>query len=164
MRISLEETLKKTGGILVIDGSMATALEGLGCDLNNSLWTAKALERQPELVKQVHLDYFRAGADCGITCSYQATIPGLKKNGCSDPAWPDGVNLNLVRNHIIYWYRLLRERTSQTVQLSMFDAGMDLRNERPLPPEVPDKYMVPTGKYPDRLNGKWDGLIFDPTI
>ena len=32
----------------------------------------------------------------------------LKKNGCSDPAWPDGVNLNLVRNHIIYWYRLLR--------------------------------------------------------
>lgn len=88
----------------------------------------------------------------------------LKKNGCSDPAWPDGVNLNLVRNHIIYWYRLLRERTSQTVQLSMFDAGMDLRNERPLPPEVPDKYMVPTGKYPDRLNGKWDGLIFDPTI
>ena len=53
----------------------------------------------------------------------------LKKNGCSDPAWPDGVNLNLVRNHIIYWYRLLRERTSQTVQLSMFDAGMDLRNE-----------------------------------
>ena len=52
----------------------------------------------------------------------------LKKNGCSDPAWPDGVNLNLVRNHIIYWYRLLRERTSQTVQLSMFDAGMDLRN------------------------------------
>ena len=88
----------------------------------------------------------------------------LKKNGCSDPAWPDGVNLNLVRNHIIYWYRLLRERTSQTVQLSMFDAGMDLRNERPLPPEVPDRYMVPTGKYPDRLNGKWDGLIFDPKI
>lgn len=88
----------------------------------------------------------------------------LKKNGGADPAWPDGLLLNLVRNHIIYWYRFLRERTSQTVQLSMFDAGMDLRNERPLPPEVPDRYMVPTGKYPDRLNGKWDGLIFDPTI
>lgn len=88
----------------------------------------------------------------------------LKKNGCSDPAWPDGVNLNLVRNHIIYWYRLLRERTSQTVQLSMFDAGMDLRNERPLPPELPDKHMVPTGKYRDRLNKTWTGLIFDPKI
>lgn len=40
----------------------------------------------------------------------------LKKNGCSDPAWPDGVNLNLVRNHIIYWYRLLRERTTLDVR------------------------------------------------
>ena len=38
----------------------------------------------------------------------------LKKNGCSDPAWPDGVNLNLVRNHIIYWYRLLRDQPDRT--------------------------------------------------
>lgn len=88
----------------------------------------------------------------------------LKKNGCADPAWPDGVNLNLVRNHIIYWYRFLRECTSQTVQLSLFDGGMDLTNERPLPPELPGKYMVPTGKYCDRLNRTWTGLIFDPTI
>ena len=67
--------------IMVIDGSMSTALENLGADLNSKLWTAKALEVSPELVKQVHLDYFRAGADCGITCSYQATIPGLMNNG-----------------------------------------------------------------------------------
>ena len=38
-RTTLEETLQKTG-ILVIDGSMSTALEQLGCDLNDSLWTA----------------------------------------------------------------------------------------------------------------------------
>lgn len=88
----------------------------------------------------------------------------LKKNGSSDPAWPDGVNLNLVRNHIIYFYRFLRERTSKTVQLSMFDAGMDLRDERPLPPEVPDNYMVPNGKYRDRLNGRYENLLFDPNI
>lgn len=67
--------------IMVIDGSMSTALEHLGANLNSILWTAKALEESPELVKQVHLDYFRAGADCGITCSYQATIPGLMANG-----------------------------------------------------------------------------------
>ena len=83
MRITLEETLRAAGGVMVIDGSMATALEGLGCNLNHFLWTAKALELRPDLVKQVHLDYFRAGADCGITCSYQATIPGLKKAGLS---------------------------------------------------------------------------------
>lgn len=68
-------------GIMVIDGSMSTALEHLGANLNSSLWTARALADSPELVRQVHLDYFRAGADCGITCSYQATIPGLTANG-----------------------------------------------------------------------------------
>lgn len=66
---------------MVIDGSMSTALEHLGANLNSKLWTARALAESPELVKQVHLDYFRAGADCGITCSYQATIPGLMANG-----------------------------------------------------------------------------------
>lgn len=25
------------------------------------------------------------------------------KNGCNDPFWSDGVNLNLVRNHVIYY-------------------------------------------------------------
>ena len=68
MRITFAETLEKTGGVIVIDGSMSTALEALGCDLNDSLWSAKALAESPEKVKQVHLDYFRSGADCGICC------------------------------------------------------------------------------------------------
>ncbi|MCD8148810.1 MAG: homocysteine S-methyltransferase [Clostridiales bacterium] len=80
MRVTLDEILRRNG-LMVIDGSMSTALERLGANLNSRLWTAKALAETPELVKQVHLDYFRAGADCGITCSYQATIPGLTENG-----------------------------------------------------------------------------------
>ncbi len=71
-------------GIMVIDGSMATALENKGLDLNHRLWTARALAENPEKVKQVHIDYFRAGADCGITCSYQASIPGLMSCGYSE--------------------------------------------------------------------------------
>ncbi|MDO5439653.1 MAG: homocysteine S-methyltransferase [Erysipelotrichaceae bacterium] len=82
MRASLEEILQKEK-IMVIDGSMSTALEALGANLNNTLWTASVLRDQPELVRQVHYDYLKAGADCGITCSYQATIPGLLKAGCS---------------------------------------------------------------------------------
>ena len=41
-------------GIMVIDGSMSTALEHLGADLNSKLWTARALAESPELVRQVH--------------------------------------------------------------------------------------------------------------
>ena len=66
---------------LVIDGALATELERRGCDLKDELWSARILLEQPEIIKQVHLDYFKAGADCAITASYQATIEGFQKRG-----------------------------------------------------------------------------------
>ena len=78
----LQEAFKQSGR-LVIDGSMSTALEHLGCKLNDRLWTARVLAERPEMVKEVHLQYLRAGADCHITCSYQATVLGLTENGFS---------------------------------------------------------------------------------
>ena len=69
--------------IAVIDGAMATELEGRGCDLNDSLWSAKVLLEQPELIRAVHLDYFNAGADIAITASYQAKVEGFAKRGLS---------------------------------------------------------------------------------
>ena len=47
-------------------------------------------------------------------------------SGCQDPSWPDGVNMNLVRNHIIYWYRLLDEKHVADTQTSLFDSHMPL--------------------------------------
>jgi homocysteine S-methyltransferase len=70
---------------LVIDGALATELERRGCDLKDDLWSAKILLEQPEKIKQVHYDYFKAGADCAITASYQATIEGFMKRGLSEP-------------------------------------------------------------------------------
>jgi homocysteine S-methyltransferase len=69
---------------LVIDGALATELERRGYDLKDDLWSAKILLEQPEAIKQLHFDYFQAGADCAITASYQATIEGFKKRGLSD--------------------------------------------------------------------------------
>ncbi len=66
---------------LVIDGALATELERRGCDLNDDLWSAKILLEQPEIIKQVHFDYFVAGADCAITASYQATVEGFEERG-----------------------------------------------------------------------------------
>lgn len=83
MRVKLQDVLTQTGH-MVIDGSMGTGLELLGCTFKDALWTAKILAEDPGKVKQVHLEYFRAGADCGITCSYQATIPGLMAHGYSE--------------------------------------------------------------------------------
>lgn len=66
---------------LVIDGALATELERRGYDLRDGLWSAKILLEHPESIRQVHLDYFKAGADCAITASYQATIEGFEKRG-----------------------------------------------------------------------------------
>jgi homocysteine S-methyltransferase len=69
---------------LVIDGALATELERHGCDLTDELWSARVLLEQPEIIRQVHLDYFKAGADCAITASYQATIQGFARRGLSE--------------------------------------------------------------------------------
>src|SRR5688572_9322118 len=66
---------------LVIDGALATELERRGHDLKDTLWSAKILRERPDAIKQVHYDYFKAGADCAITASYQATIEGFAKRG-----------------------------------------------------------------------------------
>lgn len=68
---------------LLIDGAMSTALEQLGADTNNSLWTASVLANQPALVKKVHQEYFKAGARLTITDTYQANVPAFIKNGYS---------------------------------------------------------------------------------
>ena len=69
---------------LVIDGALATELESRGYNLKDELWSAKILLEQPEAIKQLHYDYFKAGADCVITASYQATIEGFMKRGLSE--------------------------------------------------------------------------------
>jgi homocysteine S-methyltransferase len=71
-------------GFLVLDGGLATSLETAGHDLNDDLWSAKVLLEEPGAIKQAHLDFLRAGADCIATASYQASFPGFRRRGLSD--------------------------------------------------------------------------------
>ena len=74
---------------LVLDGAMATELERRGCDLDDPLWSAKVLLEAPEKIRQVHADYFAAGADCAISASYQATFQGFARRGLGPEAAAD---------------------------------------------------------------------------
>ena len=58
----------------------------------------------------------------------------IYKYGSSDPFYADGVNLNLVRNHIIYEKQMIEEETP----LFMFDEIC----QRELPPIVPSDYIA----------------------
>ena len=75
------ESVLRNQRVAIVDGAMATELERRGCDLNDALWSARILLERPELIRDVHLDYFNAGADFAITASYQATVEGFAKRG-----------------------------------------------------------------------------------
>ena len=64
---------------MVLDGALATELERRGADLKDPLWSAKCLIERPGLIREVHLDYFRAGADVATTATYQATFEGFAR-------------------------------------------------------------------------------------
>lgn len=82
--MSLTNIARLVASGLVLDGAMATELEARGCDLSDALWSAKVLIEKPELIYQVHYDYFSAGAQVAITASYQATPQGFAKRGLSE--------------------------------------------------------------------------------
>ena len=69
--------------VIVLDGAFATELEARGFSVNDALWSAKALFERPDLVREVHMDYLRAGADVVTSASYQATVEGFMKRGFS---------------------------------------------------------------------------------
>jgi len=80
---------------LILDGGLATELEARGCDLSDDLWSARLLLDNPDIIRQVHLDYYWAGADCGISASYQATIPALMARGLSETQAVDLIRLSV---------------------------------------------------------------------
>jgi homocysteine S-methyltransferase len=71
---------------LLLDGGLSNELERQGCDLNQKLWSAKLLESNPEAIILAHLAYLESGAQCIITSSYQATLPGFMAIGYDKPA------------------------------------------------------------------------------
>lgn len=75
------ESILNENPLIVLDGALATELEKRGLDINDTLWSAKILVEKPEEIQKVHYDYFKAGADCSITASYQATLEGFQKRG-----------------------------------------------------------------------------------
>lgn len=76
-------TILDRHGVVILDGGLATELERRGADLKDPLWSAKLLLERPDLIRQVHEDYFAAGAMVATTATYQATFPGLARRGLS---------------------------------------------------------------------------------
>ena len=63
-----------------------------------------------------------------------ARLDFIRENGCSDPFWADGVNMNLVRNHIIFYKQKLSEEATLFLLPEAF--------YRETPPLVDNDYMA----------------------
>ena len=68
-------------GVVVLDGGLATELEARGHDMSDRLWSARLLLTDPAAIENVHLAYYRAGAQVATTASYQASVDGFAAAG-----------------------------------------------------------------------------------
>jgi len=75
------QTFLTRQGFAMLDGGLATAMESRGADLDDDLWSAKMLIDAPEMIRQVHADFLKAGADIIATASYQASFEGFAQAG-----------------------------------------------------------------------------------
>jgi homocysteine S-methyltransferase len=66
---------------IVLDGGLATYLEGRGHDLSDALWSARLLADAPEEILAAHKAFLRAGARIVTTASYQASSRGFMARG-----------------------------------------------------------------------------------
>jgi S-methylmethionine-dependent homocysteine/selenocysteine methylase len=74
-----------SGEIFLLDAAMGTDLDRRGLATTLPLWSALGLIERPELVRQIHEDNLRAGAEAIITDTFRTTGRTLVKAGL-DPS------------------------------------------------------------------------------
>lgn len=78
----------------------------------------------------------------------------IYEHGCNDPGWPDGTNLNLVRNHILHYKRQIEETMEP-------GAYPDIYHRAP-PPEVPGGYMAMADDIREKARASLAVYLADP--
>jgi len=72
------------GAVLLLDGATGTELERRGADMNDNAWCALATLSAPDLLRTVHEDYIRAGADVVTANTYASSRLMLEAAGCAE--------------------------------------------------------------------------------
>ena len=82
---TIASLLEATAHVL-LDGAMATELEKRGVDTSSALWSAVAMDTDPDAVTAVHRSYLDAGSRILITNSYQAPPDDFRTAGYDEAA------------------------------------------------------------------------------
>jgi homocysteine S-methyltransferase len=73
-----------TDGVVVLDGGMGTELEARGARMDYEAWSGLANLDDPDLVRRIHEDYIRAGADVVIANTFATNRAALAAAGYGD--------------------------------------------------------------------------------
>ena len=66
---------------ILLDGATGTELQSRGVPMNNVAWSGLAVATHPDVVRQVHLDYIRVGAEVIITNTFASGRHMLRAAG-----------------------------------------------------------------------------------
>ena len=70
--------------IIVLDGANGSEIARLGADMDSSAWCGVANKTHPEIVRQVHEEYIRAGADVVTANTFSTSRHVLASAGLAD--------------------------------------------------------------------------------
>ena len=70
--------------IIVLDGATGSEIERLGVTMNSSAWCGVANKTHPDIVRQVHEEYIRAGADVVTANTFSTSRHILASAGLAD--------------------------------------------------------------------------------
>ena len=72
------------GEVVLIDGATGTELQRRGVPMNEIVWSGAAVLSHPDVVRETHEDYIRAGASVIITNTFGSTRQMLEPAGFGD--------------------------------------------------------------------------------
>ncbi len=75
------QTRFDAGDILIMDGGMGSEIQRRGVQLSRSTWSARAVSTHPELVRQISIDFIKAGAEIIIANTYSTGKTTLARAG-----------------------------------------------------------------------------------
>jgi len=72
------------GEVVILDGAMGTELQRRGVPMDRVAWSGAAIATHPQIVRAIHEDYIRAGADIIITNTFGASRHVLEPAGLGE--------------------------------------------------------------------------------
>ncbi|PZC50881.1 MAG: 5-methyltetrahydrofolate--homocysteine methyltransferase [Chloroflexi bacterium] len=85
----------RDGEFLLLDGAIGTELQRIGVPMDDVAWCARAMRDHPDLVRALHENYIRAGADILTTNTFSAARHVLEAAGMGGLV--DDMNFKAVR-------------------------------------------------------------------